>query len=100
MRTLLLDVEAALEGGSEAVHGLPHVADPLATVKIARPRVPMPPDGADARPLPPPRAGWVGARRRPPRAWGWGFNSENETRMREKRSQGGDTTQRESGGIT
>jgi hypothetical protein len=30
MRTLLLDTEASLEGGSEAVHGLPHVADPLA----------------------------------------------------------------------
>jgi hypothetical protein len=30
MRTLLLDAEAALEGGSEAVHGLPRAADPLA----------------------------------------------------------------------
>lgn len=29
MLTLLLDAEAALEGGSEAVHGLPRAADPL-----------------------------------------------------------------------
>ena len=68
MLTLLLDAEAALDGGSEAVHGLPRAADPLADREDRAPEGPHAAPGGAARPLPPPRA-WVGgARRRPPRA--------------------------------
>jgi hypothetical protein len=64
--TLLLDAEAALEGGSEAVHGLPRAADPLAH------REDRAPEGPHVAP-PPARSisGPVGGRRRQPRArWG------------------------------
>ncbi len=45
--TLLLDAEAALDGGSEAVHGLPRAADPLPH------RVDRAPEGPHACRLPP-----------------------------------------------
>jgi hypothetical protein len=63
MVTLLLSVEAALDGGSNAVHDLPRAADPLAHHEDHAPEGPH-----VASPLP----GLVGARRWQPRA-GWGL---------------------------
>lgn len=64
MVTVLLGAEAALDGGSEAVHGLPGAADPLAHRVDRAPEGPhdYPPPAAAAASPP------VGARRRQPRA--------------------------------
>lgn len=74
MITLLLGAEAALDGGSEVVHGLPRSTDPLAHRVDRAPEGPhvFPPS---ARSIPAP----VGARRRQPHArWGLMASGEDE----------------------
>jgi hypothetical protein len=81
MVTMLLGAEAALDGGSDAVHDLPRAADPLAHREDHAPEGPHV-SPAPASSLP----GLVGARRRQPRER-WGLMASG---WRRRGGEGGD----------